>query len=83
MAGWDCKYIMRQGGNVWEFVLADPEISILGDYTFVVAVQPSEITEMEPGKVEHEFSTTDPSAAIKIIFSDNFSVKTSLLWQTS
>lgn len=83
LVGWDCKYIMKQGDTVWTFVLADPEISILGDYTFVVAIQPAELTEMVTGKVEHEFSTTDTSSAIKIIFTDYFSVKTSLLWETS
>jgi len=83
LVGWDCKYILKQNDVVLTFILSDPEISILGNYTFVVAIPATELTGIETGKVEHEFSTTDTSSAIKIIFTDYFSVKTSLLWETS
>jgi hypothetical protein len=83
LVGWDCKYILKQGDTILTFVLSDPEISILGNYTFVVAIPSTELTGIVAGKVEHEFSTTDTSDAIRIVFNDCFSVKTSLLWETS
>lgn len=83
LAGWDCKYIIKQGDTVLTFVLSDPEISILGNYTFVVAIPPTELTAIIAGKAEHQFSTTDTSDAIRIIFDDYFPIKTSLLWETS
>ena len=81
--GFDALYILRQGDVTHSFTLSDPEISIEGDYTFVVAVAPSEITGIEPGKVEHEFWYTDTSDAERQVFSSYFTAKTSVKWEES
>ena len=81
--GFDALYILRQGDVTHSFTLTDPEISIEGDYTFVVAVAPSEMTGIEPGKVEHEFWYTDASNAETQVFSSYFTAKTSVKWEES
>lgn len=82
LVGWDAHYILRQGDTVIEFLLSDTEISTQGDYTFLVSIAPEELSSLEPGKVEHEFITTDTSGTIRVVFSSVFTVKTSLLWET-
>lgn len=81
--GFDALYILRQGDVTHSFALSDPEISIEGDYTFVVAVAPSEMAGIEPGKVEHEFWYTDTSDAEQQVFSSHFTAKTSVKWEES
>ena len=81
--GFDALYILRQGDVTLSFALSDPEISVEGDYTFVVAVPSSEITGIEPGKVEHEFWYTDASNAETQVFSSYFTAKTSVKWEES
>ena len=81
--GFDALYILRQGDVTLSFALSDPEISIEGNYTFVVAVPSSEMTGIEPGKVEHEFWYTDASNAETQVFSSYFTAKTSVKWEES
>ena len=83
LVGFDALYILRQGDTVKQFALSDPEISVEGDYTFVVAVDASEMTGIEPGKVEHEFWYTDASTAERQVFSSYFTAKTSVKWEES
>ena len=81
--GFDALYILRQRDVTLSFALSDPEISIEGDYTFVVAVAHSEMTGIEPGKVEHEFWYTDASNAERQVFSSYLTAKTSVKWEES
>ena len=81
--GFDALYILRQRDVTLSFALSDPEISIEGNYTFVVAVPSSEMTGIEPGKVEHEFWYTDASNAERQVFSSYLTAKTSVKWEES
>ena len=76
------RYILKQGDTVIEFQTPDSQIERL-DSQFVVNVPPDDLTELEAGKVEHEFVATDDGGIVRVIFSHHFTAKNSLLWETS
>jgi hypothetical protein len=82
LADWSGKYILKQGDTVLQFETPDSQIERL-DSQFVVNVPPDDLTDLETGKVEHEFVTTDDGGIVRVIFSHHFTAKNSLLWETS
>lgn len=82
LTDWAGRYILKQGDTVIEFQTPEEQISKAG-YQFIVNVGPDDLTELQAGKVAHEFVSTDDGGIVRIVFSHHFTAKNSLLWETS